>query len=85
MTILDCNLHDHIEVACVYSIEVLLTLNNDETITGTPITTKIIKDEGEYLEFRTSIDKELLSISLMSLKSMQANNSNPHFDKINFC
>ncbi|MFT5757436.1 MAG: Rho-binding antiterminator [Alteromonadaceae bacterium] len=80
--ILDCNLHDYIEIACMYKIEILLTIKGDSKLIGTPITTTIIKNSGEFLVFKAKHTDESILIDLLSLKSMQAISSNPHFDNI---
>ncbi|PAJ74709.1 hypothetical protein CJF42_09105 [Pseudoalteromonas sp. NBT06-2] len=82
--ILKCDLHDYLEIACIYKITVELTLKNGVHIVGTPITTGVNKESGEYLVVQIKHGVEDVSIPLLSLQSMRAISSNSHFDKIEF-
>ncbi|MGH1441693.1 MAG: Rho-binding antiterminator [Cellvibrionaceae bacterium] len=82
--ILPCDLHDYIEIACLYKIEVKLNLENNIGYTGIPITTGIDRTIGEYIEFLSNNDEKKIKIPLSCLESMQAIKPNPHFGKINF-
>lgn len=78
-----CDLHDYLEIACMYEIEVEITLKDGACHQGVPITTQTKKNEGEYLQFYTLCGRDLL-VPLLLLKSMRATSSNPHFDKVMF-
>ena len=86
---IDCHLHDYIEIACLYKLEVLITLINGQQLIGMPITTKVVKQSGEFLSFKESDTARqnslhLLSINLLSIKSMKASSKNLYFDSISF-
>ena len=82
--LLKCDLHDYIEIVCLYRIEVEITLQNNVCLTGIPLTTGVNKKVGEYLVFRSNNKADTRSIPLLSLQSMQAVSANIHFNKINF-
>ena len=82
--LLKCDLHDYLEIACLYSIEIKLTLQNNVSLIGTPLTTGINKKVGEYLVLRSNNKENTSSIPLVSLQTMQAMSANVHFDKIKF-
>lgn len=81
---IDCNLHDYIEVACLYKIEVILTLTNGNKLLGIPMTTRSIKVGGEFLEFNEKALNRHTTINLLSIKSMKAISPNVHFDEVLF-
>ena len=78
---LNCNLHDYLEMACLYRFEVELILKDETKILGTPVTTKTI-NKIEYLELNSS--GTLLAIPVLNLASMHACKDNPHFDLVKF-
>ena len=81
---LPCDLHDYLEIACMYKIQVDITLKNGERHRGVPITTGIDKTLGEYLTFQPDESKITYPLSLLSIQSMQALSSNSHFDNVSF-
>lgn len=81
---LDCNLHDYIEIACLYKIEVILTLTDGNKLLGTPITTRSVKEVGEFLEFNEKVLNRCNTINLLSINSMKAISPNLHFDEVSF-
>ncbi|WP_299080605.1 Rho-binding antiterminator [uncultured Paraglaciecola sp.] len=82
--ILACHLHDYLEIACLYNIEVNFTLKSGDILTGLPRTTEIRKGVGECLIFRQNACKEDTAIPVLSLKTMQAISHNMHFDTVDF-
>lgn len=78
---LNCDLHDYLEIACLYKFEVELILNDETKNLGIPITTKTI-NKIEYLELNSS--GTLLTIPVLNLASMHACKENPHFDLVKF-
>lgn len=82
--IMKCDHHDYIEIACIYKIEVKLVLKGGKTLTGLPITTRVIKPFGECLELVRSGTSQLVSVTLTDLIAMKAVNANHHFDQISF-
>jgi Rho-binding antiterminator len=79
--ILKCDLHDYLEIACLYKFEVELILKDKTKILGIPLTIKTINNI-EYLYIK-SVGK-LLTVPVLDLFSMQASKENPHFDTVSF-
>jgi len=82
--ILKCDLHNYLEIACLYRIEVELILQNSDHHIGIPVTTRVNKEIGECLEFNSKTGVGNMSIPLLSLKTMQSDSPNSHFDKVVF-
>jgi len=81
--ILNCELHDYLEIACLFKIDVELLLANGSSYVGTPLTTH--SDNGEeFLAFRSRENKTTVDILTLSLESMRALNPNTHFDRVVF-
>ncbi len=80
--ILQCDLHDYLEIACLYGIAVQLSLKGGAQITGTPMTTRANSETGEFLDFRDHQEEDIRSVPVLSITSMQALTANPHFDKV---
>lgn len=83
-TILKCDLHDYLEIACLFHIEVELMLKDGTRHIGVPVTTIVTKDKGEALEFRANLGRRPLLLPLLSLKTMRAIKANPHFENLVF-
>ncbi|MCI2282358.1 Rho-binding antiterminator [Colwellia sp. MSW7] len=81
---LDCNIHDYIEVACLYKIEVMLTLKDGNIVKGIPIITITSKEKEEFLTFRVKSLSEDIDINLLSIKFMEAISYNNYFARISF-
>jgi Rho-binding antiterminator len=79
--VLKCDLHDYLEIACLYKFEVEIILKDDTKISGIPITTKT-SNKIEYLEIKSAI--ELITMPVLNLASMRACKQNPHFDLVEF-
>jgi Rho-binding antiterminator len=82
--ILSCDLHDYLEIACVYKIEVEFMFKDGSNLIGTPVTTSVGKDKKEYLTFNVKDKGSFVSLALLDLKSMQAVELNSYFDKVTF-
>ncbi len=80
-SIISCQVHDYIEIACMYGYRVSLELTNHDRIEGKPITTQS-KNKQEFLLMEMADAKQ--EIELDQIKSMQALTKNPHFDRIDF-
>jgi Rho-binding antiterminator len=78
---LNCDLHDYLEIACLYKFEVELLLTDGTMILGVAITTKTI-EKNEYLEVNSG--GELITVPVLKLKSMRSCIENPHFGIIEF-
>ena len=98
--ILSCDLHDYLEIACMYSMPITLTLKDGTEHIGVATTIKSNRTLGEYLVFSvakhigdmnnkektvaTNVQQDPLLIPVLSLYSMQAMQTNPHFEKVTF-
>jgi Rho-binding antiterminator len=78
---LKCDLHDYLEIACLYKFEVELILKEDTKILGIPITIKT-NEKTEYLDINSC--GKLITVPVLSLKSMRACKENPHFCLVKF-
>ena len=80
--IIDCHIHDYIEIACLYDFQVNLELVNKASIQGRAKTTETSADKREW--FLLEINDQSEKVEFSTIKSMQAITPNPHFDKIEF-
>lgn len=81
---LSCDLHDYLEIACMYGYQVELKLKNGLTFCGKPITTGINKQRVEYLLFEVAASIEREKLLLCDLSSMQVITKNAKFKNISF-
>lgn len=84
--ILNCDLHDYLEIACLYQYQVTLVLISGDQYSGTPctiITKSLGSDKYEVLLFNLD-NGDCLEIELLQLKTMQVNTKNAKFTDINF-
>ena len=79
-----CELHDYIEIACVYRYPVLLVLDSGEEVKGIATDTSTKKDKTEYLVLLDEESKEKIEIELTKLVKMNPLIKNPHFNEVNF-
>ena len=75
-----CDVHDYIELVCLYNIEVILTLHSGEEIKGIATTTNINSDKQECLLVMEG--DEVRAVVLETIKNMRALSSNPYFSSI---
>lgn len=81
---ISCDLHDYLEIACLYKIQVYLTLANGVNHCGIPVTIKINVEREECLQIQPDSDSEKIDIPLYLLENMKAITSNTHFNTICF-
>jgi Rho-binding antiterminator len=79
---ISCAAHDYIEIACLFHLEIRLTLNDSKQIEGLAKTTKTGADKKEYLLLNQQAKQ--VEVDLENIKKMQAISANPHFDIIEF-
>lgn len=82
--IINCHLHDYIEIACLYSLKISITLGGGEKVNGTAITTQTAPDKKEYLVINPEGKSGEKRIELIQIRRLQALTANPHFDCIEF-
>lgn len=79
-----CELHDYIEIACVFRYPIKLLLDTKEALIGTAVNTKTQPDKTECLIFIDDKTHEKRSIAMNSLVEMTALVSNKHFETVRF-
>ena len=82
--ILDCDLHDFLEIACTFKILVEISMTSGESLIGTGITTKVDSNKREVLVFEQQADNKKIELVLTQLTKMKAIDSNPHFAEVLF-
>ncbi len=79
---ISCHLHDYLEIACMYKYRVRVDLTNGESVDGVATDTRTTANKLEYLVVETTAGTQ--EISHQNLKSLEALDPNPHFDRIEF-
>ncbi|RXJ74243.1 transcriptional regulator [Veronia nyctiphanis] len=79
---INCDVHDIVEVACVYKIKVELSLSGGKQIIGVATDTKVTDEKREYMVINSG--KQLVDIEMDSINKMKAVEVNPHFDEVEF-
>ena len=73
---IQCSAYDYVEIACLYRYRVELALKDGSCLTGIAISTKTIKNDGEYLILNK--DSELL-VRLDTILSITTLDENAEF------
>ena len=76
-----CDLHDYLEIACLYGYQVRLTLNDLQVVDGKAIDTLTTPDKREYLILDSGQKQQL---ELNQLKKMQVLTPNARFSEVDF-
>ena len=79
---ISCQLHDYIEIACLYQLKVSIALNKGIISQGSAITTETTPERQELLILKTNAG--IQKINLSDIKSMTAMTENPHFIRVDF-
>ncbi len=79
---ISCEIHDYVEIACMFQLSVTLTRQSGEVISGVALDTQYNANRSECIAL--SVGNETVLIPLGELTAMTANQSNPHFETINF-
>ncbi len=79
---ISCDIHDYVEIACMYKIPLKLVLKSDLVIHGTALDT-IRNELGEEC-MKVKLDNDHLLIVLDSIHTMEATTKNRHFSLIKF-
>ena len=82
MAMLNCHIHDYVEIACLYKIQIRLKLQTDDVIEGVAqdVVLNDLRQECLLLE---AGEREVLVV-LTEIQSMQAIVENSHFDEVVF-
>jgi Rho-binding antiterminator len=79
--IIPCDLHDYIEVACLYGYEVKLKLKDDQVLTGKAINVVTSEDKHEYLIIDNGQKQQ---VDLAQLEYLHVLTPNAKFQDISF-
>ena len=77
---INCEIHDVLELACLYRIKVQLSLKDKTSIIGIANTTRTAKDKHEYLVLEQ--DGSTIDVDMDKIKTMRALTKNPHFTEV---
>ena len=77
-----CEIHDYVEIACTYRINVSLGFKSGEEITGIAKDTCLNHLRQECIKLQTEVGERVVPLDL--LLSMKALDTNPHFKQIVF-
>ena len=80
-SMIDCHLHDYIEIACLYKLDVTLILKDNTRVVGVAQDTWAEHKQEYFRLHQEAGDKNIL---LTDLKQMIAINKNAYFDVIDF-
>jgi Rho-binding antiterminator len=79
---ISCDLHDHLELACMHNYRVRLTLKNHEILEGKALDTLTTPEKQEYLI--VGIGHEQSQIELNQLRKMEVLTPNAKFKEVSF-
>ena len=75
-----CDLHDHIEVACLYRYELEIHLQDGTTVTGRGLTTRTRSDKTEHLLLGTTADST--SVPLHEIRRIEVKTPGSRFESL---
>ena len=78
---LKCDLHDYIELVCLYHYPLKLTLNSGAVFTGKALTTRYNDQRQECLIIRQHNDAEQ-QVVLDDITLLEVTVSNPHLQQL---
>ena len=79
--VISCELHDFVEVACMYGYQLRLILKNDQVVEGKAIDIVQSDDKREFLVVDSGSKQH---IDLMELSKMQVLTPHAKFSEIDF-
>ena len=79
---ISCELHDFVEVACMYGYQLKLTLKDQQTLEGKAIDIVSSADKGECLVIANNDTKQ--QIALTELAKMEVTTPNAKFSEVIF-
>ncbi|NRA61714.1 MAG: Rho-binding antiterminator [Psychrobium sp.] len=79
---MNCDLHDYIEIACMFNYPVKLIFKSGSMLEGIAIDTQRNKSHEECLKIKVESVETL--VPLNDISTMEASVDNPHFQVINF-
>jgi Rho-binding antiterminator len=79
---LNCDLHDYIEIVCLYQYPLKLTLSSGAVLSGTALTTRYNDQRQECLVIKQN-DSEL-PVLLEEITLLEVTVANPHLQQVRF-
>lgn len=78
---ISCELHDYLEIACLYGYQVKLTLTDQQTLEGKALDTLTTAEKREYLLIDNG---EKQQVELGQIKKLQVLTPNAQFTEVVF-
>ena len=78
---ISCELHDFIEVACMYGYQIQLALKDDQVIEGKAVDITTSKDKREYLIIKNEQEQQ---VELTQLTKLTVLTPNAQFKEVIF-
>lgn len=79
---LSCDLHDYIEIVCLYQYPLKLTLSSGAVLTGTARTTQYNDKRQECLQIQQQETEQQVLLDDIAL--LEVTIANPHLQQIRF-
>lgn len=80
---ISCDLHDYVEVACLYGYRIVLTLNDQRIIEGQAVDIMTAADKREFLVIDIAHGQKE-QIELNQIRKMQVQTPNAKFSEVVF-
>lgn len=77
---LKCDLHDYIEIVCLYHYPLKLTLSSGAVLTGTALTTRYNQQRQECLVIKHYDNEQLVLLDDITL--LEVTVANPHLQQV---
>ncbi|WP_445765878.1 Rho-binding antiterminator [Rheinheimera sp.] len=79
---LKCDLHDYIEIVCLYHYPLKLTLSSGAVLTGTALTTRYNNQRQECLVIKQNDNEQ--QVVLEDIALLEVTVQNPHLQQVRF-
>ncbi|MBZ9611317.1 Rho-binding antiterminator [Rheinheimera maricola] len=79
---LNCDLHDYIEIVCLYHYPLKLTLSSGAVLSGTALTTRYNDQRQECLVIKQQDTEQ--QVVLEDIALLEVTVSNPHVQQVRF-
>lgn len=79
---LKCDLHDYIEIVCLYHYPLKLTLSSGAVLSGTALTTRYNDQRQECLAIKYHDSEQLVLLEDITL--LEVTVANPHLQQVRF-
>ncbi len=83
--ILSCDLHDYLEIACMFQYQVGITLKSGEVITGQAADVKTLPGKKEILLVKAASSSSApIEIDITSMSHLKVLTPNARFEQVSF-